>query len=103
MVGIDIFNGRKLEDVCPASHGCEEPVIKRTELQLINVADDGYLTLMDELGNCRDDLKLPDENEKDETLSKKIKDLFEQQANVYIVVLAAMNIEKVIDCSEKTN
>ena len=72
-------------------------------MQLINVSDDGYLSLMDEHGNMRDDMRLPDESETDQELSKKIQSMFDEQKNVYIVILSAMNIEKVIDASEKTN
>ena len=32
----------------------------RTFLQLLDVSDDGYLSLMDDGGNTRDDLKNPD-------------------------------------------
>ena len=31
-----------------------------TFLQLLDVSDDGFLSLMDDTGNTRDDLKLPD-------------------------------------------
>ncbi len=72
-------------------------------MQLINVSDDGYLSLMDEHGNMRDDMRLPDESETDQELSKRIQSMFDEQKNVYIVILSAMNIEKVIDASEKTN
>jgi hypothetical protein len=58
---------------------------------------------MDEHGNMRDDMRLPDESETDQELSKRIQSMFDEQKNVYIVILSAMNIEKVIDASEKTN
>jgi hypothetical protein len=58
---------------------------------------------MDDLGNMRDDMRLPDENEKDIELAKRIQQLFEAGSNVYVVILSAMGIEKVIDASEKTN
>lgn len=36
------------------------PHVKREDYQLTDIADDGYLTLMTDAGDLREDLKLPD-------------------------------------------
>merc|ERR1712205_112827 len=59
-VAIDIFTGKKMEDLVPSSHGTSVPVVKRLELQAIDSDDDGYVTVMTEDGDTRSDLKLPD-------------------------------------------
>ena len=55
-VAQNIFNNKKLEDMIPSTHTTNVPVIKRTEYTLMDISDDGYLSLMDENGETREDL-----------------------------------------------
>lgn len=59
LVGIDIFTGKKCEDICPSTHNMDVPNVSRLDFQLLDI-DDGYLTLMNDNGDTRSDLKLPD-------------------------------------------
>ncbi|KAG1342019.1 eukaryotic translation initiation factor 5A [Cocos nucifera] len=63
-VATDIFNGKKLEDIVPSSHNCDVPHVTRTDYQLIDISEDGFVSLLTENGNTKDDLRLPT----DETL-----------------------------------
>jgi len=58
LVALDIFTGKKLEDICPSTHNMEVPNVKRKDFQLIGL-DDDFLSLMDDNGDTRDDLKCP--------------------------------------------
>merc|ERR1711935_1154428 len=60
IVALDIFTGKKYEDLCPASHNLDVPFVKRQEYQLLS-ADDrtGEVSLLQEDGTCKDDLNLP--------------------------------------------
>ncbi|XP_059146302.1 eukaryotic translation initiation factor 5A-1-like [Physella acuta] len=68
LVGIDLFTGKKYEDICPSTHNMSVPVVNRQDYQLVSI-DDKYLSLMDDSGETREDLKLSDTDvgrEKDE-------------------------------------
>jgi len=55
----DIFTGKKLEDMIPSSHGTTMPLVTKADWEIVNIDDDGELTLMDEGGNQKVDLNLP--------------------------------------------
>merc|ERR1711976_911483 len=46
IVGIDIFTGKKCEDLCPTSHNMSEPIVKKFEYTVMDVGDDGSLSLL---------------------------------------------------------
>ena len=57
---LDIFTGKKYEDIIPATHTAHIPVVTRKDYDLIDISDDGFMTLMDEDGETKEDLKLPE-------------------------------------------
>merc|ERR1712048_108637 len=60
IVALDIFTGKKYEDLCPTSHNLEVPFVKRTEYQLLTAdGNTGEVSLLQESGETKDDLNLP--------------------------------------------
>lgn len=88
MVALDIFTGRKCEDICPSTHNMDVPNVTRKDYQLIGVEDD-YTNLMDDLGT-RSDLKVP-EGEVGEELLKRF-----EADDLCVTVLKACDEEKII-------
>ena len=56
-IAYNIFNNKKLEDMIPSTHGTTVPVVTRTEYTLLDITDEDFLSLMDENGDAREDLK----------------------------------------------
>ena len=101
ITGIDIFKGKKYEDTLPVSHNVQVPNIKRSIYTLIDIDNEGYLTLMNKQGTNRQDLKLPDDTEEDQKISERIKTAHRDGNEVTIVVLESMGIEKVVEKKKK--
>merc|ERR1719171_2775399 len=53
MVAIDIFTGKKMEDLCPSTHNMEVPNVSRKDYQLLDVSDDGFLSLLLDSGDTK--------------------------------------------------
>ena len=89
LVGIDIFDGKKYEGMSPFPHNMEVPNVKRIEYSCIDVTEEGYLSLMDENGEVRDDLHCNGNPELLEEIQKK----FDNGDEFNITVLSAMGKE----------
>jgi translation initiation factor 5A len=90
-VAIDIFTGKKLEDIVPSSHNCDVPDVTRTDYQLIDVSDDGFVSLLTESGDTKDDLRLPTEG----PLLTQIKEGFAEGKDLVVTVMSAMGEEQI--------
>eukprot|EP00584_Thalassiosira_punctigera_P001602 CAMPEP_0172535756 /NCGR_PEP_ID=MMETSP1067-20121228/7610_1 /TAXON_ID=265564 ORGANISM="Thalassiosira punctigera, Strain Tpunct2005C2" /NCGR_SAMPLE_ID=MMETSP1067 /ASSEMBLY_ACC=CAM_ASM_000444 /LENGTH=158 /DNA_ID=CAMNT_0013320701 /DNA_START=92 /DNA_END=568 /DNA_ORIENTATION=- len=91
---VDIFTGKKLEDMVPSSHGTTVPVVNRTEWEIIDIGEDGEVTLMDEGGNQKTDINLPSVPE---GMAQEIRDAWAEGENqVSCTVQAAVGIEQII-------
>ncbi|WVZ90338.1 hypothetical protein U9M48_036647 [Paspalum notatum var. saurae] len=62
------------------------PHVNRTEYQLIDISEDGFVSLLTENGNTKDDLRLPT----DDNLLTQIKDGFAEGKDLVVTVMSAM-------------
>jgi translation initiation factor 5A len=91
---IDIFTGKKLEDMVPSTHGTSVPIVNKSEWEIIDIGEDGELTLMDEGGNQKTDLNLPTFPE---GFDKEIRAAWKDgEAQLSVTVQAAVGIEQII-------
>jgi len=94
-VGVDIFTGKKYEDLTPSSHNSDVPHVNRQEYTLLDINEDGYVSLMDEAGNARDDLTLPKGTSDADALAKQLQDDFAAGKELVVTVLKAMGDEMI--------
>lgn len=97
--GIDIFTGKKLEAIAPASAGLSQPIVERNEYEMCDISDDDFVTLMDAGGNMREDIKVPDDPE----TAKKLRARMDEGITTMVTVLKAMGMEQIIDMKDAAN
>ncbi|KAH8993117.1 eukaryotic translation initiation factor 5A-2 [Lactarius akahatsu] len=94
LVAIDIFTGKKLEDICPSTHNMDVPNVSRNEYQLVNI-DDGFLNLMTADGVSKDDVKVPEGD-----LGGQISSGFDDGKDLLVTIISAMGEEQAISFKE---
>ena len=103
IVAIDIFTGKKYEDLCPASHNMDIPFVKRVEYQLLTADESsGEVSLLMESGETKDDLNLPtfvkigEPTDDDKKLVADILKSQEAGDEMTVIVLCACGNEKIV-------
>merc|ERR1711915_143614 len=91
LVAIDIFTGKKLEDLSPSTHNMMVPNVKRTEFQLLDISEDGFMSLLLSSGDTKDDCKVPDGE-----VGDKIRAEFEADKSLIVTLVEAMGEEMCI-------
>jgi translation initiation factor 5A len=91
---VDIFTGKKYEDMVPSTHGTSVPIVNKTEWEIIDIGEDGELTLMDEAGNQKTDLNLPTFPD---GFDKEIRNAWNEGDNqLSVTVQAAVGTEQIV-------
>lgn len=89
--GVDIFTNMKHFTFGSSKGTFQKVVIMKTEYQLIDIEEDGFIQLLTDNGT-KDDIKLPDND-----LGKNIIEAFKKDGSLIITILNAMNKEMVVE------
>jgi translation initiation factor 5A len=93
MVALDIFTGKKLEDICPSTHNMEVPNVHRQDYQFMT-EEDGFASLMHmETAELRNDLKMPVD---DEAVMKDINAYLDKDSDFIVTVLSACGEDRIV-------
>ena len=98
VTAIDIFTDKKCEDVSPSTANKDMPIVKRIEYQLVDISYDGFVSLMSEKGDMKEDVQLPGGD-----LDDDLKSRFNKGDMVMVTVMSACNEEKIVSCKTITN
>lgn len=96
LVAIDIFTGKKLEDLCPSTHNMNVPVANRIDYECVGMEDE-FLTLMAEDGTTREDLKVPEGD-----VGVEIRDKLAKEETFQVTILSAMGQEMAVGTKNVT-
>jgi translation initiation factor 5A len=94
LVGIDIFTGRRYEDVRPTGHMIQVPMVRKKDYVIVDIDGDDYMTLLNE-DTCkiRKDLKLKE----DWDITRRLLDKFnEGNSQIKVTVLKALGEEQIM-------
>jgi len=105
----DIFTGATCEELCPSSHSIDVPVVTKSDWQIQGMEGETYVLLMNDDGEMREDLELPDQTFKtsdDVDNSKLIKEYVGMvdagvDIEIYCTVVSAIDKEKITDVRKK--
>ncbi len=94
MVGIDIFTGRRYEDIRPTGHMIQVPNVRKKDYIIVNIDDENYITLLDEnTCNVRNDIKLKEDSD----ITRQLLDKFnEGNGQIKVTVLTALGEEQIM-------
>merc|ERR1712194_53452 len=105
IVALDIFTSKKNEDLCPCSHNLEIPFVNKVEYTVLSYGEEGDISLLQEDGNTKDDLNMPDipmpnqgePSDEDKKLAAEIrKEVDKGEKTVVAIVQGACDMEKII-------
>ncbi|KAJ5259406.1 hypothetical protein N7478_012387 [Penicillium angulare] len=90
LVGLDIFTGRKYEDISPSTYEVDVPFVHRTEYNL-DGTENGYLLLTDHDGNSKNDVAVPEGD-----LGYQLADSLSNGDRLTVTIISTMNEEACI-------
>eukprot|EP00455_Lapot_gusevi_P035705 TRINITY_DN3956_c0_g1_i2.p1 TRINITY_DN3956_c0_g1~~TRINITY_DN3956_c0_g1_i2.p1 ORF type:complete len:174 (-),score=74.72 TRINITY_DN3956_c0_g1_i2:93-545(-) len=94
--GVDIFTGRKYEEISQSTHNMEEPDVKKNEYTIMDIQADNYLSLIDADGETREDIPLPPHQELADQITAAYASAGAENQEVVVQVLSACGTEQIV-------
>jgi translation initiation factor 5A len=103
VTGIDIFSSSKYECTFSTTDNVDAPLVVRKEYTLNYIDDEGFMALMTDSGEMKEDLKVP-EDEWLKDVTEKIRDILaDGKKECLVTIVSAMGQEKLISVKEGNN
>lgn len=94
LIAVDIFNNQRHEHLVMSTKNIDVPYISKTDYQLVSI-DDNIVSYFDKDGKILNDLFLPNITDSDVKLSNELKNKYENDEEIFITVVSAMNISEI--------
>lgn len=100
IVGIDIFTNKKYEDTAPTGATGSVPNVVKEELEVADIDEDDFVSVILPDGDLKTDLKLPAE---DEECYNELKKVWDERGDktIYFTIQKAIGKEKFISARSK--
>eukprot|EP00698_Gefionella_okellyi_P006682 TRINITY_DN16038_c0_g1_i1.p1 TRINITY_DN16038_c0_g1~~TRINITY_DN16038_c0_g1_i1.p1 ORF type:complete len:151 (+),score=19.87 TRINITY_DN16038_c0_g1_i1:68-520(+) len=89
--GTQVFTDAHIEDVKPSSHVMDVPVLVKYDAMVMNVSDDGFLSILCDDGSVRSDMPKPAGE-----LGSKIQECIDADETCSLTVISTLGVERVI-------
>ena len=105
----DIFTGSTCEELCPSTHSIDVPIVTKKEWIITGIQDGDYVLLMNDNGDMREDLQLPnvhyktDDDIKNSEMIKEYCDMVDNgvSIDIYCTIISAVGQEKITEIRKK--
>ena len=100
VTGIDIFSAQKYE--CSFSTGdmVDAPIVAKTDYTLLNIDEDGYMSLMSNTGEIKQDLRIPEEEWLKDVVQRTKEIIERDDSRCVVTIMQSMNREMLITSRE---
>eukprot|EP00993_Chasmostoma_nieuportense_P004770 NODE_5420_length_656_cov_79.546314_g5257_i0.p1 GENE.NODE_5420_length_656_cov_79.546314_g5257_i0~~NODE_5420_length_656_cov_79.546314_g5257_i0.p1 ORF type:complete len:159 (-),score=37.19 NODE_5420_length_656_cov_79.546314_g5257_i0:120-596(-) len=95
IIAIDIFTGKKMEELCPTSHNMDVPNVSRVDYQLADINGEVVTLLDPDTMEEKSDINMPEGD-----LGALMLRQFEEGKDLVISVIKAMGEEAIVGCKE---
>lgn len=102
MTGSNIFTDKKVQAIYGTSTTVKVPIVKKIELEVVDIAEDNYVTFLLPNNTLKEDLKLS--TDKDQT--KQFKGCYEtnkDDCQVFFTIIEAIGQERIISTRAAKN
>jgi len=102
ITGLDIFTGKKYQELCPSTHNMNIPFVNRTEWTCTYIDEEGFAQLMNDQGDTREDLIINNETPWNKLgMADEIQEAIDGDKEVTVVVVTSMEQSQIQDFKAK--
>jgi translation initiation factor 5A len=92
MTGSDIFTDKKIQEIYGTSTTVKSPTVKKVELEVVDIADDDYVSMVLPDATLKENIKLPNDKRKELRSAYEAK----QDEQIFFTIISVGDDERII-------